>query len=414
VRKLVIAAIMVFAVPAGAVTDLWELPPVKYSETEAADRVAGLKAEIESGEVEWPQGDGLVLLRFVLKRLEVPESSQALVFSRTSLQNDRISPGNPRALYFSPDVYVGYVPGGDIEVIAHDARLGPVFYTIKRHGPGGAKIERQSSACFSCHGTVRTEHVPGVLVRSVFPDDVGQPILRLGSELVDYRTPLEDRWGGYYVTGRAGVGHFGNLIFEDDEKPERAERDGDEVLERRVDLKKYPVPTSDVVGLMVLEHQCRVHNLIIAAGMRYRRAVWMAKVLDPDCDPHTGTATQVADLGAQRIVEALLFKDEADLGDDVEGDEVFQQEFAAQFPKAADGSSLADFRLYGRIFKNRCSYMVYSQAFRDMPERVGAEVMNGLRLVLEGEVEGFEYLKVSERQRIIAILRATLPGYRAG
>lgn len=410
-RSAVVIWSLVLAVPVGAVTDLWELPPVKYSETEATDRLAELKKALEGGEAEWPQGGGLALLRFVLKKLEVPESSQALVFSRTSLQNERIGPANPRALYFSPDAYVGYVPGGDIEVIVHDGRLGPVFYTIKRQGAGGAKIERQSSACFSCHGTVRTEHAPGVLVRSVFPDDVGQPILRLGSELVDHRTPLEDRWGGYYVTGRAGVGHFGNLLFTDDEKPQRAERDGADVLGRRVDLEKYPRPTSDVVGLMVLEHQCRVHNLITAAGMRYRRAVWMAKVLDPDCDPHAGTAVQVAQRGAEQIVEALLFKDEADLGEEIEGDEQFQQDFTAQFPKAVDGSSLADFRLYGRMFKNRCSYMVYSRAFRDMPEQLRAVVMSGLKTVLEGGLEDFDYLKDSERKRIGAILSETLPGF---
>lgn len=396
-----------------AATDLWELEPLKYSETPAGDRLAGLKKAIEDGETEWPQGDMLGVLRFVLKRLEVPESSQALVFSRTSLQNDRIGPGNPRALYFSPDAYVGYVPGGQIEVIVHDGRLGSVFYTIERRGASGAVIERQSSACFSCHGTVRTEHVPGVLVRSVFPDEVGQSILRHGSELVDHRTPLADRWGGYYVTGRAGVEHFGNLLFDEDEKPRRAGKDGQEVMEGRVDLNKYPRPTSDVVGLLVLEHQCRVHNLMIAAAMRYRRAVWMAKVLDPDCDPGAGTAGQVAERGAQRIVEALLFKDEAELGDDVEGDEVFQREFAAQFPRAADGSSLADFRLYGRLFKNRCSYMVYSLAFRDLPELLRAAVLAGLKKALEGEAEEFEYLKESERKRIRGILAETLPGYRA-
>lgn len=400
------------AAMADAATDLWEMPPANYSTTEAGDRLAELAGEIERGEVDWPQGDGLTLLRFVLKRLEVPESSQALVFSRTSLQNDRIGPENPRALYFSPDAYVGYVPGGQIEVIIHDARLGAVFYTIERRGAAGAVIERQSSACFSCHGTVRTEQVPGVFIRSVFPDDVGQPILPHGSTLVDHRTPLQDRWGGYYVTGRTGVEHFGNLLFEDEVKPRRAERDGAELLARRLETGKYLRPTSDVVALLVLEHQCRVHNLMTAAAMRHRRAVWMARVLDPEGEGDSGTAAKVADSGARRIVEALLFKDEADLGEEIEGDEAFQREFSARFPRAADGSSLADFRLYGRIFKNRCSYMVYSQAFRALPGRVREAVVAGLRTALDEGGEEFEYLKGSERKRIAGILTETLPGFR--
>ena len=44
-------------------------------------------------------------------------------------------PQNPRAIYFSDDIYLGYVPGGQIEVIGIDPKLrsNPIYlqYTEK-------------------------------------------------------------------------------------------------------------------------------------------------------------------------------------------------------------------------------------------------------------------------------------------
>ena len=146
----------------------------------------------------------------MLAELRVPEESQILVFSKTSHQNSLIQPNNPRALYFSENAYVGYVPGGDIEAIIQDSLLGPVYYLIEAGGTGGLEIERDLSTCISCHATSNTEHVPGMLVRSVFPDENGRPLLAMGTRLVDHESPLPERWGGYYVTGRSSLPHLGN------------------------------------------------------------------------------------------------------------------------------------------------------------------------------------------------------------
>ena len=113
----------------GAV-DFWDLPPLRYSDTAATDPVAKLAAEIASGRRGIEGATVLDRLRFVLNLLEVPEESQVLVFSKTSKQNPLINPANPRALYFNERSYVGYVPGGEIEVLTHDPVLGPVFYLI--------------------------------------------------------------------------------------------------------------------------------------------------------------------------------------------------------------------------------------------------------------------------------------------
>jgi hypothetical protein len=264
----------------------------------------------------------------------------------------------------------------------------------------------------SCHGTARTENVPGMQVRSVFPNADGHPLLAMGTSHVTHETPLAERWGGYYVTGRSSLPHLGNRTYEeggaDDPRPsDLADLSG------WIDVAKYPRPTSDIVALMVLEHQCRMHNLLTAAALQYRRTHFLSRALDPDADPDAGSAGRVADGMAERIVACLLFKDEADPGDGIEGGEDFQKAFTARFPRTKSGDSLADFKLYGRIFKNRCSYMIYSRSFRDLPPRVKRAVLAKLKAALAGEEPAFDWLKESERIRIEAILAETLPGWDA-
>lgn len=93
--------------------DFFELPPIKYSQTASQDAVAKMAAEIELG--DWVVGnvDGKAVLKAVLKKLNISEESQVLVFSKTSFQNSLINQRNPRSIYFSMDAYVGWVPGGD-------------------------------------------------------------------------------------------------------------------------------------------------------------------------------------------------------------------------------------------------------------------------------------------------------------
>ena len=69
-------------------------------------------------------------LNWLLNKLYISKHSQLLVYSTTSLQLSRISPYNPRAIYFSDDLYLGYVPGGQIEVIGIDPQLGAIPYIL--------------------------------------------------------------------------------------------------------------------------------------------------------------------------------------------------------------------------------------------------------------------------------------------
>lgn len=399
----------------GAV-DFWDLPPLRYSDTAATDPVAKLAAEIASGRRGIEGATVLDRLRFVLNLLEVPEESQVLVFSKTSKQNPLINPANPRALYFNERSYVGYVPGGEIEVLTHDPVLGPVFYLIDTPlADRPAVIDRDTSSCLSCHGTARTEGVPGPLVRSVFPDEDGHPVAPLGSFLIDHRSPIGERWGGYYVTGDSSLPHFGNRTFvEEDGRLNAVAAPPLRSLKGRIEVSRYLRETSDIVALMVLEHQCRVHNLLTSASMRYRRSHWLQKALDPAADPDLGSAGRMADEAAKELVDALLFKDEAALGENgIEGDSAFQDAFTARFPKTADGRSLADFQLQDRMFKLRCSYMVYSEAFEALPARVMAAVRVRLKVRLGEGPEAADWIKPSERAKINAVLMATLKGWDA-
>jgi hypothetical protein len=390
--------------------DFWDMPPLRYSDTRAKDSLAALAASLADGTRKVQGRTALERLDFVLRELDVPVDSQVMVFSKTSHQNPLIHPKNPRALYFSESAYVGYVPGGAIEAVVHDDNLGPVFYLIQSTPDGRMAIERDLSNCLSCHGTTRTEGVPGLQVRSVFPDADGHPLLALGTSHVNHDTPLAERWGGYYVTGRSSLPHLGNRVYllEGPTGPQPSDMKD---LAGVIDVAKYPRATSDIVALMVLEHQCRMHNLFTAATMQYRRAHYLGRAIDPGADPDLGSAGRVADGAAAKIVAWMFFEDEADPGEELEGGEAFQKSFTARYPRTRGGDSLADFHLYGRLFKNRCSYMVYSPAFEHLPPRVKSAVIGKMKAVLAGADATVDWLKASERKRISAILAETLPGW---
>ncbi len=393
-----------------AQVDVWDLPPLSYSDTPATDRLAVLAEKWQKDPVSLPGATPLERLRSALVQLQVPEASQMLVFSKTSKQNGLIHPRNPRALYFSKNCYVGYVPNGAMEVAIQDGRLGPVFYHVDLGNPSRLiRIERDTNECLSCHGTANTENVPGLLVRSVFPDADGHPLLSLGSDLVTHATPVAERWGGYYVTGSISLPHLGNRTYSEGRRAEPATFEWKN-LEGKIDTSKYLRATSDIVALMLLEHQCHAHNLLTAAGMNYKRVFYLGKEANPAADPDLGTAGRIAEDAAEKIVEWFLFTGEAPQGPDgVEGNEEFQRQFQSTIPHTVAGESLADFQLNTRLFKNRCSYMVYSDAFRDLPAPVKNRVIVRLRNVFETTIADDKHpeIKLPERQRIARILRET-------
>lgn len=399
-----------------AARDFFELPPINYSMTASDDEVARLAREIERGEWDGEGRSGKDFLREILKKLEVPEESQVMVFSKTSLQNSLINQRNPRAIYFSMDTYVGWVPGEKVEVIAVDEKLGPVFYTIDPPvGKMPPRVVRATDSCLQCHATSRTSGVPGMFIRSVVPDENSHPVLSAGTFLVTDQTPLKNRWGGWYASGSSDEPHLGNRWIPEGAsgrgvmKPEQSSH---EDLSLLIDTEKYLQPTSDIVALMVLEHQCQTHNLLTKAKMTYERAVYFQKSYSEEkLDSPEGMAWKTADSNARAIASAFLFSDEVDPGGDgVEGSEKFTEMFEKCGVESSGGSSLREFRLYGRIFRYRCSYMIHSKSFKGLPAVVRERVFHYLREALDEE--SGSHLGKRERKVIRSILEETVPGFK--
>ena len=403
--------------------DEFENAPIRYSDTQPNDAARQLEKDQAAGKVRLPRGTHWETLYGLLRQWDIPVESQVMVFSKTSKQNDRIGPATPRVIYFNDNAYVGYSVGGSFEVSTIDPVLGPIFYLCDPNVADNEPITFQrDQSCLSCHGGPFSPDVPGVIVRSVFPNEEGHPIMSQGSTVVDTTTPFEDRWGGWYVTGKHGSTlHRGNTTAK--EAGETVEMDfkaGANMsdLSKLFDISPYPRKTSDIVALMVLEHQTSTQNVLTKANHSAMRAMHMQKSLqrelgEPVQDEPTGTARRIIDNCAQDVVEALLFKDEAALPEGgIEGDPGFQTAFTKGAKQSASGRSLKDFQLLSRLFKYRCSYMVYSITFTQLIPQLKTTVMKRLGEVLEGKDKSgdFDYLTESERRNIREILADTLPG----
>jgi len=398
----------------------FEQEPIAYSRSQPANRVSQLVERIESGDVSLAFDETTGYLRSLLAELQVPVSSQMLVFSKTSLQRHRITPRTPRALYFSDDVYVGYCRDGDVlEISAVDPQLGAVFYTLDQDGEAPPTIRRQTDNCLICHGSSQTKEMPGHVVRSVFTDAGGLPVLSAGTYRIDQTSPLEKRWGGWYVTGTHGnQKHLGNLIVGRRVEPEQVDNAAGlnvTSLEDRFDASAYLSPHSDIVALMVLEHQTDAHNYLTRASFLTRQALHYQQALNRDlgepADHVWDSTTSRVKNACEPLVEYLLFAGEAPLTSEIRGTSKFAEEFAQQGPRDPQGRSLRDFDLSRRLFRYPCSYLVYSSSFAALPKEARDQVLERMWQVLNGEdpSEKFAHLTEADRLAIREILQATLP-----
>src|SRR5262245_1049055 len=122
--RALLAFACVVGLAAAARADDLNRPPIEYAKAAAENVVTRLQTRITTGKAKLTFTDDHGYLKSVLAELNVPESSQVLVFSKTSLQRDRIAPRTPRAIYFNDDVYVGFCLHGDVvEVSAVDPSL---------------------------------------------------------------------------------------------------------------------------------------------------------------------------------------------------------------------------------------------------------------------------------------------------
>ena len=381
-----------------------------------ADPEAALQAAFDAGLRFDGQADK-PFLRRVLAEAGIDERSQVLVFSKTSMQNDAITYFTPRALYFSDDCYVGTVQGGMLEFAQADAGKGTVFHAIDFRGLPAARPRWESPPrCMDCHEGPMTGERAGLVVRSVFTDRDSQPIGSAGSFLVNHETPLANRWGGWFVTGSHGAArHMGNGVAtrlpDNNAALDREAGANLKTVGERINAAPLLRQTSDIVALMVLEHQVGLHNAYTQGSLLVReQAGRFHAVMNELGKPDAPLSPEIRSLvrnQASKIVGLMLFKNEAALPEGgIEGNPDFQEAFRANQREVA-GRSLKDFQLLTRLFKYRCSYTVYSRAFAQMDPLLRDEVWKQLRGALAGENDLAAHLPAGERAQIADILRNT-------
>ncbi|HET6882349.1 MAG TPA: hypothetical protein VFI31_19445 [Pirellulales bacterium] len=399
----------------------FESEPINYLTAPVDNPVSRLQMKLDSGEASIRYDDEHGYLADVLRELGVSPSSQVLVFSKTSFQRSKISRRTPRAVYFNDDSYVGFCQQGEvIEVSTADPRQGAIFYTLRQEAVEKPTFQRQTHDCLQCHASSKTQDVPGHLVRSVFPDAQGMPVFNAGTFNTNHESPLKERWGGWFVTGTHGrQTHMGNVIVTNRQRPELLETAaGANVtdLATLVDTSPYLTPHSDIVALMVLEHQVKMHNLITAANYQARMALHYEESINKALgrpDGYLSESTQSRFKSpAEKLLRYLLFVDEAPLEGRIAGTSGFVDEFAARGPRDKQGRSLRDFDLEHRLFKYPCSYEIYSAAFDGLPKVVKDYVYRRLHEVLTGkdQTSDFARLSASDRRAILEILIDTKPG----
>ena len=381
---------------------------INYSKAEASGPIPRLQQQVNRGEVKLQFDEERGYLPSVLDALKVPRTSQLLVFSKTSFQRERISPKTPRALFFSEDIYIGFIPGSPLlEISSVDPKLGAVFYTLDQTNVDRPRFVR-TDQCLECHATAKTMGVPGHLLRSFAVDDNGAVDMSTGTSLVNHRTPIAERWGGWYVTGEAsGQAHRGNLFGKADfarHEKEPAFRGTQRDLGAFFDPAPYLQPTSDIAALLVIEHQAHMHNFI--TRLNYESTLALQQY------GHLNYLRNILDA----FLKYTLFTEEVPLGSPVQGSAQFMRDFTAAGPKDKQGRSLRDFDLQTRLFKYPCSFLIYSEAFDHLPPSTKEQIYQRLFDVLTGKDNRPEWrhLAPGTRQAIREILVETkrdLPAY---
>ena len=372
-------------------------PAIRYDSTQTNDPIARLNERLKSGEVTLERRGPSGYLQSVLEALHVPVESQLLVFSKTSFQAQKIGPKNPRAIYFGDTLAVGWVRGGEVlEFVGQDPTQGSVFYTMAQ--ANDKPVFERNDACVSCHASEATHYVPGMFIGSVFPGVDGTTMYG-PAYTTDHRSPFEIRWGGWFVTGtHHATRHMGNAVANDPADlasmitPESVHVTN---LEGRFEPTGYLSLNSDLVALLVIEHQAKMLNLITRVG-------WETRIGEKE-------SGRTIDQAASELVDYLLFVDEAPLPGPIAGTTKFAEVFSAQGPRDSRGRSLRDLNLETRLLRYPCSYLIYSEPFDSLPARAKTAVYARMWEILSGQERDQRYavLTPADRRAILEILSET-------
>jgi len=386
-----------------------EHPAIQYATRPTRDRVSTLAHAVVNARTQLTFKDQRGYLQSVLTALDLSVESQLLVFSRTGIQQAATGPRTPRALYFDDSVVVGYIPGAPfLELAAHDPEQGVVFYTIDQRQNPGPEIVRRSN-CLSCHVSSSTLEVPGMIHRSNVLSADGHVLPMLGSHSVDHRTPITQRWGGWFVTGQYtrppydGTGHLGNVTVTMHPSSGPATTSNEvfvDWLNSQPEARGYPSRESDIAALMVFDHQMHAINLIT-------RLQWETRVAR--ASGHADFTQGALHQFVNQLTDYLLFVDEVPPPGKVTARRGFADWFAAAGARDRRGRSLRDLDLDRRLLRYPCSYMIHSTAFEALPIDAKRAVYDRLWAVLSGEDNSSRYthLSAADRRAILEILRDT-------
>ena len=402
-----------------------DYPNIPYASVARHNVFARLQERMDRGEVKLEYRPGRGYLDSLLQALKIDTTTQVLVYSKTSLQIDYITAPTPRAIYYNDVAYVGWENNSPLmELAAADDDLGLVYYTLDNRQASTKRFEREGGRCLTCHDTysMMGGGVPRVVVLSALVDGPANPPNRETSEDVNDQTPIRDRWGGWYVTGNQGNQyHLGNLPTDNDPHlvgKTDAQRMNLKDLEGWFNTRPFITNKSDVVSLMVLEHQTSIQNLITRANFKVRTV--MARVATGTGDEVPRTWEDMSGRGkgllksmVEPLVKAMLFADAADLASPMAGTAGFEAAFQARGPRDRQGRSLRDLDLRTRLFRYPLSYMIYSPGFDALPPYVKEYAYQRFADILQGRDGSgtYDYLGDGDRKAILEILLATKPDF---
>jgi hypothetical protein len=402
-----------------------DYPTIPYAGVARHNAFARLQERMDRGEVKLEFTPGRGYLDALLKALKIDITTQVLVYSKTSLQIDYITAPTPRAIYYNDIAYVGWENNSPLlELAAEDEELGLVYYTLDNRQAPTQHFEREGGRCLTCHDTysMMGGGVPRVVVLSALVDGPANPPNRETSEDVSDQTPIRDRWGGWYVTGNQGNQyHLGNLPTDNDPHlvgKTDAQRMNLKDLEGWFNTRPFITNKSDVVSLMVLEHQASIQNLITRANFKVRTVMSRVATGSGDEVPRTWEAMSGRGKGllkamVEPLVKAMLFVDAADMASPMSGTAGFETAFQALGPRDKQGRSLRDLDLGTRLFRYPLSYMIYSPGFDALPPYVKEYAYQRFAEILKGrDTSGiYDCLGDEDRKAILEILLATKPDF---
>ena len=406
------SSLLLFPGPTAAQTPLLyerDFPAIGYVSTALEDAITKLQERLDSGVVALEFNQERGYLDSVLQALELDNSTQLLVFSKSSLQKNLISPSTPRAIYFNDEVYIAWVQDSQVlEIASMDPNLGPVFYTLNQQVTEQPTFERQLHQCLRCHDsyTLTGGGTPRFMMSSGYTGTQGQLFSHEGSIMTTSRTPVRSRWGGWFVTGSHGEQlHLGNVLVESaaDLQDANLEKTGNVLnLNSLTNTEPYITDYSDIVALLVIEHQIEVQNLITRVNYHARTALENETLSSPELQ------NEIASL-SEELVRSLFMVGQPAFSSPILGVSGFTEMFNDLGPKDSQGRSLRDLDLTTRLFKYPLSYLVYSDAFAALPQQVKDIVSTRISDVLLGREKSadFDHLTEQDRRAIIEILNAT-------